>query len=293
MGLQKSSFIKKIMLGELEVLDIQHPKFNARIALQGAQLFHFQATGKADLIWLSPSAEFKSGVSLRGGIPICWPWFGMWDKNPNAITNQSQSQSEHGPHGFARHQMWQLEDYTESAHDVSVTLTYEHKPNDAWPFLCKVTCVFKLGQSLSLDITTQNLDNKPMWFSQAAHTYFPTKDIRRTRILTGGRQQYVDALDHWQMKQQVGAIHFNQEVDRIYQGKGEYWLNTPQHQVHVGSNSQSSVIWNPWIQKSKTLSQFSAEDYLTMLCIESANVLEDAVSLSPKETHTLSIDYHY
>jgi len=284
-----SRFIKIIRMGELEVLDIQHPKFTAKIALQGAQLFHFQANGKAPLIWLSSTAQFKSGTSLRGGIPICWPWFGVWNKNPEVLTQQSHE--DKGSHGFARHKLWHLENYKESAQKVDLKLSYTHKADDAWPFDCKVECHFILDHTLSLNLTTENLDRNAMWFSQAAHTYFPTPDIRRTHILCKGRQTYVDALDDWKVKPQNGAIHFSQEVDRIYQGQGDYWLTTPEKQIQVQSNSQSSVIWNPWIEKSKLLSQFSAEDYLTMLCIESANVLEDAVSLQPKETHTLSITY--
>jgi glucose-6-phosphate 1-epimerase len=292
--LDKSVFCKRVKQDELTCLHIHHPKFFAEICLQGAQLTQFIPRGESPLIWLSPSAKYNKGQGLRGGIPICWPWFGSLAKNPEAIQMQATNPSidyEKKAHGFVRTLDWSLSHYAESAHGVELSMTIGHSADTLkiWPFEFSLTCHFILSSHLEVTLETHNLSEQTMHFSQALHTYFPTNDIYNTRILGAEKQDYIDALDKWAIKKQDNAINIKQEVDRIYFGKADYRILSAQETIRVESNSNSSVIWNPWIDKSKRLSQFSDTDYLSMLCIESANAAQDSVELQAKDTHSLTV----
>lgn len=288
--LDKSVFCKVVTQQELPCLQIQHPKFFAEICLQGAQLTQFVPANQSPYIWLSPKAEYLKGQGLRGGIPICWPWFGALDKNPENIKNQIKPNNL--AHGFVRTMDWQLTQYQESAHEVNLVLSIGHNESTLkiWPFKFELSCHFKLSSCLEMELKTTNLDSSNMYFSQALHSYFPTNDIHQTRILGAEQQTYVDALDKWKKKKQATAISISEEVDRIYFGHSEYKILTPSHLTSVNSNSQSSVIWNPWIKKSRCLSQFPENAYQSMLCIESANALDDAVCLTPSTSHSLKLN---
>ena len=293
-AIAKSVFCKLVNQGELPCLHIKHPKFFAEICLQGAQLTKFTPSNKPDVIWLSSTSEYNIGQGLRGGIPICWPWFGSLAKNNDAITDQvSENTCDYDSlaHGFVRRLEWSLSEYTENAHGIELALSIQHSAETLkiWPFEFNLTCRFILTDKLEVKLETTNLSDRTMNFSQALHTYFPTKNIHKTKILGAEGQNYVDALDDWKVKKQNHSISIKEEVDRIYYGEANYRILTPQQIITLKSNSNSSVIWNPWINKSKRLSQYGPNDYENMLCIESANVLNDSVNLASQQTHTLEL----
>lgn len=289
LNLSQSAFCQSIMIDELECLHIKHPKFFAEICLQGAQLTKFQHFELGQFVWLSPTAEYKKGQGLRGGIPICWPWFGVLEKNPKEIVDQVLTSEL--AHGFARTQSWELHSIQESAHDVTVECLLKQTPKSLaiWPFPFELRCRFHFSDKLRIELITINTGLKTFTFSQALHTYLNVKDIGNVRIYGANNHQYVDALDHWQTKRQQGTIVINQEVDRIYQGKINYQLYNGEHHLTLSSNSASSVVWNPWVKKSKTLSQFPHTAYKSMLCIENGNILDDVVNLEKDQRHCLSM----
>lgn len=289
MPIINSQYCRIVQQDELECLHIKHPHFFAEICLQGAQLTRFTHESKGDFLWLSPTAEYQLGQSLRGGVPICWPWFGVLDKNPNSVI--SSVNGKQGSHGFARTSMWQLTSVHEDTKQVVVelSLTSSAHTQSIWPHLFELTCRFIFADELTIELNNKNTGKNAFTISQALHTYLPTTDIQKTSINGAENLVYVDALDNWQEKSQHGPILFNSEVDRIYKGKLNANLVDNTTQFHLKSNSLSSVIWNPWIDKSKTLSQFPDKAYLNMLCIENGNILEDVVHLEPNESHTLSM----
>lgn len=287
--LSTSAFCKTVIKDELDTIEISHPNFSARLCLQGAHLLSFKPTDKSDFLWVSDNVEYKKGKSLRGGIPICWPWFGVIDKNIDQVKNNIRSQAAHG---FARTMIWQLHSLKESVQGVQVSLCMESNTETLklWPFKFKLFAHFDFSHELTLSLETVNTDSKNMHLTQALHTYFPTSDVQATQISGLNNINYIDALDQWQEKKQAGKVSFNQEVDRIYQSGGPLLLSSPQQclQLHT-ENSQSTVVWNPWVKKSTALSQFKHNDYLTMFCVESANALHDVVKIEPKQSHNLNM----
>lgn len=296
-------FCKPMKIDQLDALRIEHPAFHATLLLQGAQLIEFSpGPSRNNLLWLSNTATFKKGQSVRGGIPICWPWFGDINKNPHSI--QQQILTMHNPqtntlpaHGFVRNLDWAVTGIEESCHSVTVDLEISSTAETLkiWPFEFNLRARFIFSQQLEVQLTTTNLSDSAMHFSQALHTYFPTSDIHSTYIHNAHGARYIDALDNWQEKQQVGRLGFKQETDRLYffnSAEKEYELRieTPiQPLVLQNKNTASAVIWNPWIEKSLRLSQFSAEDYKTMFCIETASVLEDAKHLASQQRDSITL----
>lgn len=274
--------------GELPCIDIHHPAFSAAILLQGAQLLSYVPAGEPDWIWLSEQAEYRHGVSVRGGIPVCWPWFGNAAMNP-ADVRASITSSEPPAHGFARSREWQLQDLSETDDSVVITLSLDAPASSLWQADARAELRFTLSASaLQLDLTT-TAGSTPFVFTQALHTYFPTDDIRQTRIGGVDEYRYTDALDDWQEKIQKGDVQFSGETDRIYSVPATLTLHTPGRTLALNSNSHSAVIWNPWIEKSQRLSQFADDAWQRMYCVETANALHDCVSLDAGMSCTLSM----
>lgn len=287
--LKHSAFCKLVTQDELTCLHIEHPKFFAEITLQGAQLTQFKHNELGDFLWLSPQAAYKQGSSLRGGIPICWPWFGVLAKNPTAITQALPE--DLGAHGFARTQIWDLTQVQERVDGVTIEfqLQDDERTRSIWPFAFELTCRFHLGDEIRIELINYNTGQQPFALTQALHTYLPVSSLANVRIQGAHHARYIDALDQWQSKQQHGAIVIQEEVDRIYLGAIHYAWQDAHYQFSLTSNSESSVVWNPWVDKSLTLSQFPADGYQSMMCIENGNILDDMIRLMPDERHTLSM----
>lgn len=262
-----------------EYLDISNKSAHAKIALQGAHIFHYAPHNSDPLLWLSQASDFELGKAIRGGVPICWPWFGM-SENP-----------ELPQHGFARTSMWQLSASSEiDAHTTELTLTLKHSKSSLklWPYRFELSLHVRVSDTLTMELKTTNLDEKPFKITQALHSYFQISDISHVHIEGLGKSSYFDALTQEQY-QQNGDIEFYQEVDRIYQGiKHEIRLVDIKRQIVIkNEGSSSAVVWNPWIEKCARMSAMNNDAYRTMVCIESANALEDAKAIAPLQSHTL------
>ncbi len=297
------AFCQLTHIDELDAVKITHPLFSATLLLQGAQLIEFTPIHNQgnNLLWLSDCARYEHGKPIRGGIPICWPWFGNLDKNPDNIQAQLPDalldSALASAHGFARTQRWQIKNITENCHFVEITLqlTSTCETKKIWPFEFSLDATFTFSKTLAVSLTTTNQDTQPFYISQALHSYLPTVDIKRSVISPTQGLLYIDALDHWQEKTQTGKINFRAETDRLYFFEKEDYslrLDTPNNSLLINNkNSQSAVIWNPWIEKSKRLSQFREGDYQNMLCIETANVLSDVKKILPQEQSTLTVEF--
>ena len=288
--IHRSLFCQSVIRGELEAIQIQHPKCSATLLLQGAQLLEFiPSSTNRNLLWLSPDAEYKQGKSIRGGIPVCWPWFGAVEKNPAQV---SDAVIKPIAHGFARNLNWQLTELKESCHQVEIVLALSSNETTRqyWRYEFELQARFIFAEQLTIDLITTNKDAKAFHISQALHTYLPTQDIKQTQITGFSGLKYIDALHNWSEKTQTGAIQFKAETDRLYQAAENILAITPNNQTLLESkNSTSAVVWNPWVKKSQGLSQFVDDAYQRMFCIETANVLWDIKAINPDASQTLTL----
>ncbi len=263
-------------------IEIENKSASARIALQGGHLFHYQQQGEKPLLWLSQKSHFESGKAIRGGIPICWPWFG---KN---LTHKDLPQ-----HGFARISPFELLESNEPDEHTSVVvlqLQSSEKTLLLWPFQFQLFLRITVGSTLKVALTTRNCDSQSFTVSSALHTYFAVSDISRVSVQGLNKVRYWDALTD-QIKRQQGDVLIGEEVDRVYQKTTEsLLLRDAVREVHIRpEGSSSAVIWNPWKEKTRRMADMQEDAYKTMLCIETANALEDARNVLAGEEHSLQV----
>jgi len=265
-----------------ETIVIENENATAKIALQGAHLYEYTRRGEPPLLWVSPTARFEAGKSIRGGIPLCWPWFGKNAAHP-----------EWPQHGFARTAPWKLVSINEPTERLTVvTLSLENgQIEQPWfPFRFRVNLRIGIGETLSLSLTTENYDDVPFEITEALHTYFNVGNI--ADVTVGGLEgvTYADNLEGFKHKSETAPIRFTGEVDRVYlDTEGAVTLRDKKRTVNVGSRgSRSTVVWNPWTEKAAAMTDFADDGYKRMLCIETANALTNSVTIAPGESHTMT-----
>ena len=283
---------ESIELGELACWRIRHAGAELIVARQGAQLLSYRREGEPPLLWLSEEAAYLRGGSVRGGMPICWPWFGDLQRNPPSVRAMAAGAAPF--HGLARVLDWQLDAVERSAADVRVGFRLAIGQGlPGWPHRVEPHLELVLGDGLDITLRNRNLGTEPVALSQALHTYFAVSDIRAVSVegLQGCR--YLDTIDDWQQRHQLGALRFSGETDRIFldvppriELRDAGWRRAIALQA---DGSRSAIVWNPWADKARRLSQCADDAWQRMLCIETANVLDDSLLLAPGEERTLCL----
>jgi glucose-6-phosphate 1-epimerase len=265
--------------GDLPVAEIQTPLASARVALQGAHLLAWQPAGAAPVIWLSQAAVFAPGQPVRGGVPVCWPWFGARDGLPM--------------HGFARTRMWQVRAAsTDTAGQVVLRLGLQDdaETRALWDHAFDVELVMTIGTTLSMSLVSRNTGDQPFTLTDALHTYFCVTDINQTVVQGLDGCEYLDKVKNFAQTRQTGAVEFTGETDRIYVDTRADCViedRAARRSIRVSkSGSNSTVVWNPW--RDKVFADMAPGEYQQMLCVETCNAGPDQVTLAPGQSHTLT-----
>jgi len=273
--------------GDIPIVEIENKQAAASISLQGAHLLSWIPAGEGDVIWLSDQARYAMGQSIRGGIPICWPWFGAHETN-----------TAYPAHGFARTCYWQVDSTKAlSSGETEVTFKLDTRTigdrQAMWPWATCAEYRLVIGKDLTLELTTINNSEQVINLGQALHTYFNVGDIQNTGIYGLEDKTYLDKTDHFKPKNQQGPISVDKEVDRVYlQTADDVIIDNKKRKIRITKQgSQSTVVWNPWKTVAEKMGDLGVDGYLKMLCVESANAAEDIVSIQPGERHTLLVRY--
>ena len=281
---------------ELIAIRINNEQATATVFIQGAQVTHFQPRNAAPILWSSDHCQYRTGQPIRGGIPICWPWFGDLDRNPTAVQQHVQTDSVAPPnHGFVRNQDWQCDEISiVDADTTRVVFSLAISDNDEplWPHACDLKLIITISSELTVDLSVTNKSLDTLHFTSALHSYFSVNTIENVKISGLDGSSYIDCLDDWQRKKQLGPLSISQETDRIYVTEQSTISIEEAKRPSIvldAKGSNSTVVWNPWIEKSKRLSDYGDLDYQHMLCIETANVLDDSVALGPNQQHSLAV----
>lgn len=264
------------------VLIVRHPKATARIALNGAHVMEWTPVGQQPVLYLSPQAVLEPGKPIRGGVPICWPWF-----------NVHPTDASKPMHGFARIRMWELAEASETEAEVKFVfgLTSNAETLALWPQPFRAQVEIKVGRELAIALTTENTGVAPVTVREALHTYLAVGDIQRVTVRGLADTGYLDTVGTPAVRHQEGDITFDREVDRQYASQEPVTVDDPawrRRLVVEKEGSGTTVVWNPWIEKSKRLADLPDEAYHHFLCVEAANAGEAAVVVSPGETHRLA-----
>ena len=256
------------------VFQIDHPACTAKVALHGAHVMSWKPADEDEVLYLSPDAVFKEGKAIRGGIPICWPWFNAHPTNPEAPS-----------HGIARTRFWEMVEASEDADGV--VLKFEMSEG-IWAAAVTV----RAGPELEVILETRNPTEIPVVVSGALHSYFAVSDIEQVRLVNLEDSEYLDTTSSPPtQRKQKGPVEFRGEVDSIYDSSSSLLLVddlSGRTLLIEKSGSPSTVVWNPWTEKAAALGDLPDEDYRKFFCVEPAIANDKAMIVMPGDSYVLS-----
>jgi glucose-6-phosphate 1-epimerase len=270
--------------GKLRRLTIQSAQAEAEIYLHGTHVTHFQPRGQKPVLFMSGKSWFEAGKPIRGGVPICFPWFG------------ARQDGQPGPaHGFARLVEWELVS-TEQASDGEVEIHLRLVSSEAtralWVGEFVVDYRIQVGAALGLELSVKNIGGQPLRIEEALHTYLAVSDVKQVSIegLAGASYLNTVGTPHTEV-QDAAPIRITAETDRIYFNTQTTCVaHDPGWQrklVVEKTGSDATVVWNPWIAKAKAMPDYGDDEWPFMLCIETCNVCQNAVTLAPGQSHAM------
>ncbi|KAF2389254.1 D-hexose-6-phosphate mutarotase [Pseudomonas frederiksbergensis] len=287
--------VEAVKLDELNCWRIRHGQAELLVAQQGAHILSYQLAGQPPLIWLNDEAVFKTGKSIRAGVPVCWPWFGNFERNPPSVQAMRVSSEPAAAHGFVRATDWELGGIEAEGESLKVEfiLPYPEGGFPGWPHQVDLKLSIRLDEQLHISLTSHNRGTETATISQALHSYFAVSDVRNVQVEGLDGLSYIDTTKDWATATQTGDLDFTGETDRIY-------LNVPaklsivdpawERRIELtSSGSRTAVIWNPWIDRAAAFSDMADDGWQRMLCIETANVMDDVVNLAAGASHTLGV----
>lgn len=263
--------------GGLTTATVENALCSAAVTLLGAHVISYQGKGQPDLFWMSPNSAYRIGKALRGGIPLCWPWFG-----PHPLDSQAFPM-----HGFARTQVWSVS-ATQALSDGSteVRLVNHDTPETLamWPHAFEVELMVTCGARLSVDLVVRNPGSQPFVYTGALHHYFLVSDVRQVRVTGLEDTDYLDKVENFARKHQEGAIIFTAQTDRIYlETERECVIEDPglNRKIHIAkAGSHTTVVWNP-AERAAQMPDIGLGNESSFVCVETANAAQDIVEVLP------------
>lgn len=273
---------------DVVLIRINHPLATATISLEGGQVLEWQPKSQIKpVLWRADPALWQKGRAIRAGVPICWPWFGAHPTEPSAPA-----------HGYARLCEWEVAAISTGplgTVDIDLSMVPTHESATRYPLSATLATRISVGNALSISLTTTNIGKDPIIITEALHAYFKIGKIDGIQIKGLEGNDYVDLIDQNIRKKQVGALGFAGETGKVF-------LNTLKDCFIVDhtlsriikiekSGSHSTVVWNPWLETASKMNDLGSVAWQEMVCVESANALENFVTLEPKGQHTLTVKY--
>jgi glucose-6-phosphate 1-epimerase len=283
--------------GELQFVEIEHgftyaeinnARAHATISTYSGQVLSYRPKNQQDdLLFVSDKAYYEYGKAIKGGIPVCWPWFG------------SDPDDQGRPaHGFVRNRQWQTsasESLADGSTKIVMSLVDSDETRKIWPHPFRLSIEITVGDSLKLALVTRNSGAESITISQALHTYFRVGDISKVRLLGLDGTEYMDKVDNYARKTQSGPVIIDAEVDRIYTGvRGELVIDDDSlgRRIRITSSGCSTaVVWNPWIEIAASMGDLDDNDYRKMLCVEAANAGPETIVIIPGDEYRLEAEY--
>jgi len=272
--------------GGLTMLALSNKYASAIISLYGGHAISFVPAGQKDILWMSERSIFENGKAIRGGIPICFPWFGPHPEE------KSKPQ-----HGFARLENWDVNEVTineDSSTLVSLELRETAGSLQYWPFAFHAVIDFIVGKTLEVKLTVTNTGEQPFEYSDALHTYFNISDIAAIGIEGLYEATYFEGFEMDLKVQDAGSLQFTGETNRRYVNHlSDCVIHDPGYhrKIEVAkTGSKVTVIWNPGEAIAGTMGDMAPDGYQTFVCAEPANAYPgiDMIPLAPGESHTLA-----
>ncbi len=251
----------------------------ATISLYGAHVLSFIPNDQDDLLFVSPYAVYQEGKAIRGGIPICWPWFNAHPVDPSLPS-----------HGFARISTWRVNASSADEEKIQLELMFSSNADTLklWPCHFEAKLMVTLTDHLSVALTTVNKGNKPFDVSAALHSYFNISDIQTVTLEGLENTPYKDDVANVETTQKDQLLSFGQRTDRRYHSASKAIIHDANRNITIDkSGSKITVVWNPGEELAMKMPDL-LDGYKNMLCVEAANSLDDTITIQPGQQHTLS-----
>lgn len=269
--------------GGLPSVRISSQAATAEVSLYGAQVLSWRPAGAEEVIFVSRQSHWERGLAIRGGIPICFPWFRDKADDPKAPK-----------HGFVRLKEWRL-DSLRAEEDGSVTLVCLTSSDDStrawWPHDFLLAYRIRISNTLRLELSVMNRGASPLRFEEALHTYFRVGQVQTARVHGLDGVAYLDNADGNRQKRQNGELSITRQTDNAYidtESPVEILDASLHRRLRTEKlRSRNTVVWNPWEDGAGKLSDFGDNEWQHMLCVEASNIVAAAVSLGPGEEHML------
>ncbi len=273
----------EITVNPLRGIELRDETRHYGVYHHGAHVWAWQPEGHEAVLWMSGKSMYEAGQPIRGGMPVCFPWFGP---GPSGDLQPA--------HGFARLNEWELIDDShtddgglrvEYAIDSTTAVAQPHWPHK---YSARLNVTFG-SQELVVEFTVTNDDVEPITYEEALHTYLAVGDVRQARVAGLDGARYLDKVAGTWLTQD-GDVTITGETDRVYLSTGEVTLEDPatgRTLVISKEGSANTVVWNPWVDKSAAMPDFGDDEWPGMICIEAANALEAAITLEPGNSHTM------
>ncbi len=270
--------------GNLTVARLENELGMAELALHGGHVMSFVPGGGAPVLWMSRESWFAADKPIRGGIPVCWPWFGAHPTN-----------AQFPSHGFARISEWQVKSAGKTADQVSwleLGLTERQVAKSFFPQPFDLRLRVEVSDVLSVALRIENTGDEHLNFSAALHSYFNISDIGNIAVVGFDGKPCLDTLDNTRHVQS-GSLKFERETDLVFFDCEEDCFiedSGLKRRIRIAkSGSSSAVVWNPWSDKAGRMPDFGNDEYRSMVCVETTNALDDARTLAPGKRHTLGV----
>lgn len=268
--------------GGLPKVEITSAQASADIYLHGAQVTSWRPAGSEEVIFVSGQSRWEDGRAIRGGVPVCFPWF-------RAKADDAKAPS----HGFVRTKAWELISIAQEGETVVAALATasDEATRRWWPYDFRLVHRITVGAELQMELIMKNTGSVPLKFEEALHTYHRVGDARLMSVAGLDGVTYLDNMDGNSEKVQSGDVTLSRGTDNAYlntQGAAEVIDPVLRRRIRTGkTGSNTTVVWNPWQEGAKALADLGDDEWQAMACVEASNILANAVSLEPGEEHAM------
>ena len=269
--------------GGLTRITIASSLVEGEIYLHGAHVTSWQPSGQGEVLFRSTKSRWQEGQAIRGGIPVCFPWFRAKAGDPHAPA-----------HGFARTRSWQLQSIVQEDAGITVTLSLEsdEQSRRLWPAEFRLLHRVTFGAELRLELVCTNTGTTPVRFEEALHTYNRVSEVECVRLQGLDGTCFLDNTDSNREKTQLGEVMITSQTDNAYLNtQSAVDLIDPKLGRRIRlrkANSNTTVVWNPWREESGALRDLGDGEWMHFLCVEASNIMNAAVALEPGQEHKMT-----
>ncbi|MFY9903835.1 MAG: D-hexose-6-phosphate mutarotase [Terriglobales bacterium] len=269
--------------GGLARLQITGTFGEGEMYLHGAHVTSWKPASNDEVLFISTNSRWEEGHAIRGGIPICFPWFRGKLDDPQAPA-----------HGFVRTRLWQVESIIEDENGVAVTIFTQSDEHTRkwWPGEFRLVHRVTFGAELRLELVCTNTGITPFRFEEALHTYNRIANLQDARLQGLDSVSYLDNTESNKEKTQRGDVIIASPTDSAYcNTQNEVDLLDPNKKRRIRlrkEHSLSTVVWNPWSDGAARLPDLGDGEWRQFLCVEASNILDAAVNLAPGHEHRMA-----